>query len=448
MAGPYYLRSTDGSDASDGLSWANAKATVAGVAAVIAAGEICYVSQAHAESTGASVTWFFPTTGVLPKFICADDSAEPPTAIATTGAIAVTGVGNDLTVNGNVYFFGVNFTVGDDFFFKPATSTSGVQRYESCVITAGVSSSTNNDIQIGGITSTTTTISVVDFINCTFNNGAGTSDTQFLVGHLECNMINCTIGSGAFDSSQLFSVSNQGRGAVFNLIGCDLSAYNGSLFGTNMASASVIRAIGCKIHASATVGSFTTSGDIHVQAGSADQFFNNTFVTRYGQADVDTGIVLNATYDGSTKYSYNVHCTTASAPITEPFRFPIATISEVDFTTDKTFTVEFVRDGSATAYQDDELWIEVEYNDITDNALRRTDATSRCGLLDTPANLTSSTADWQEGGADITGSFAKMKVAVTIDSTVAATGSVRIFVCFATGSASTDLYADPAVTVS
>ena len=39
MAGPYYVRSTDGSDASDGLTWANAKATLAGALAVAAAGE-------------------------------------------------------------------------------------------------------------------------------------------------------------------------------------------------------------------------------------------------------------------------------------------------------------------------------------------------------------------------------------------------------------------------
>mgnify|MGYP003394608494 FL=1 len=44
-----YGRSTDGADGDGGTTWALAKATLAGLAAIDAAGDRIFLSQAHAE---------------------------------------------------------------------------------------------------------------------------------------------------------------------------------------------------------------------------------------------------------------------------------------------------------------------------------------------------------------------------------------------------------------
>jgi hypothetical protein len=51
-----YVRSTDGNNSDNGTTWALAKATVAGVAAIDAAGDTIYLSQDHNETTASSVS--------------------------------------------------------------------------------------------------------------------------------------------------------------------------------------------------------------------------------------------------------------------------------------------------------------------------------------------------------------------------------------------------------
>jgi len=113
MAGPWYVRSTDGDNASDGLSWANAKATLAGAFTAASAGDIIYVSQAHAETQASAMTLTSPGTAAAPcKVLCVNDSAEPPTDLATTATISTTGA-NSLTLsNGYSYVYGIEFVAG------------------------------------------------------------------------------------------------------------------------------------------------------------------------------------------------------------------------------------------------------------------------------------------------------------------------------------------------
>ena len=112
MAGPYYVRSTDGDNASDGLSWANAKATIVGAAAVMAAGERCWISQVHAETQASSMTITSPGTAAAPcEFLCGNDAAEPPTALATTATVTTTGA-NSINISGSLYCYGLTVSAG------------------------------------------------------------------------------------------------------------------------------------------------------------------------------------------------------------------------------------------------------------------------------------------------------------------------------------------------
>src|SRR3990167_657368 len=109
MAGPFYVRSSDGDNLSDGLSWTNAKATLVGALATAAAGERIWVSQAHAETQASAMTL---TSAGIPgspiEILCGNDAAEPPTALATTATVTTTGA-SGITIDGSLYCYGVRF---------------------------------------------------------------------------------------------------------------------------------------------------------------------------------------------------------------------------------------------------------------------------------------------------------------------------------------------------
>lgn len=113
MANPGYLRSTDGSAANNGSTWALANATMAGAITDSAAGDTIYVSQAHAETQATSLTLtFVGTAAAMNKVVFGNDAAEPPTSLSgTSGSISVTGATN-IIVNGSVAWYGGTLSAG------------------------------------------------------------------------------------------------------------------------------------------------------------------------------------------------------------------------------------------------------------------------------------------------------------------------------------------------
>lgn len=122
-----FLRSTDGNDSDDGLSWTNAKATIK--AACIAAGNggIVYVSQNHNESYTGVLT-ICPAIGIPSnplKIFCVDDTLASPTGLTTGATITTTGAGSNhinLASGAFVYINGLRFI---------ASSSNGSQSHIS-----------------------------------------------------------------------------------------------------------------------------------------------------------------------------------------------------------------------------------------------------------------------------------------------------------------------------
>ena len=110
-----FVRSTDGNDVDNGSTWALAKATLSGAAAIDAAGDTIFVSDNHAESSIADQTIALAGTFTSPvRVICVDDAGDPasPTTTATTGTVTVTGASTDIIFTGNMYVRGLTFTAG------------------------------------------------------------------------------------------------------------------------------------------------------------------------------------------------------------------------------------------------------------------------------------------------------------------------------------------------
>ena len=111
-----YVRSTDGSDADNGSTWALAKATLTGAAAIDAAGDTIWVSQAHAEANTVAITFTWAGTQAAPvRILCGNDAAAPPTALATTGTISTDGDNDHITLStagARTYYYGLTFNSG------------------------------------------------------------------------------------------------------------------------------------------------------------------------------------------------------------------------------------------------------------------------------------------------------------------------------------------------
>ena len=87
-----YVRSTDGNNVDNGSTWALAKADLTGAAAIDAAGDRIWVSQVHAESTAAAISFAWAGSAASPIWVCCgNDGASPPTALATTATVTTTG---------------------------------------------------------------------------------------------------------------------------------------------------------------------------------------------------------------------------------------------------------------------------------------------------------------------------------------------------------------------
>lgn len=128
-----YARSTDGNNTDDGSTWALAKLDAAGLAAIDVAGDDLYLSQSHAESTAAAITLAFAGTAAnWTKLVCANDAAEPPTAVATTATIATTGASN-IAITGHLYCYGVTYNCGSGGSAASISlaNASEAQRYEN-----------------------------------------------------------------------------------------------------------------------------------------------------------------------------------------------------------------------------------------------------------------------------------------------------------------------------
>jgi hypothetical protein len=112
MANPSYVRSTDGDNADDGSTWALADATLVAGATAGGAGSRVFVSDNHAESQASAMSIVMAGTLASPQLIiCADDAAEPPTAVANTATVTTTGA-NAISIGGVGFVHGITFNVG------------------------------------------------------------------------------------------------------------------------------------------------------------------------------------------------------------------------------------------------------------------------------------------------------------------------------------------------
>lgn len=147
-----------------------------------------------------------------------------------------------------------------------------------------------------------------------------------------------------------------------------------------------------------------TGAGCEVKFHSVDDGNNiHTFKEYYfeGQIESDTAVVRSATYDGTNKYSAKLVTAKGNTVVwSRPLRFKL---TEIYCTANPTLKMHYNLD-STNIIQNNELWFEIEYPDVTTGALGKIDTSSRpANILITAANQGSSEGDpggWTESFAN------------------------------------------------
>jgi hypothetical protein len=432
-----YVRSTDGNNADNGSTWALAKADLTGAAAIDAAGDVIYLSQAHSESTAGALTIALAGTSASPtKVIGGNDAAEPPTAVSTAPKVVATGTNSITITGGGIYFYGVQFEAGSGssstLFLNLGNSNSSDVEFEACAFRL-VTTGGGSTIALG------TGFSL--FKNCTFKFAAAgqSADAKGQVvvsgGSLE---------SGGTSPTNMFSM-NSSAARLF-VEGFDLS--NASS-GVNIfkPTAAPARALIRNSKLPASWSGSLVNGTL--QAGERYEMHNcDATDTNYrmaisdyaGSAITETTIVrTGGANDGTTSLSWKL-VSTANAEYPN-ITFDTAEIVQWNDTTgsSKTCTVEIITDN--VTLTDAECWLEIQYLGTSGFPLGSFVSDSKADVLATAANQATSTETWTTTLLDTP---VKQKLVATF--TPQEKGFVHAVVRLA--KASTTVYVDPKLTIA
>lgn len=342
--------------ANDGTSWTDAYATYgAAITASTGAGDVILVHYTHSENVSADTTY---TAANHIAVISVDkDNSDAPTPMGTGAWIGHDSSSWSLLMAGafRVYIYGVTFRVaaGSIDSISIATADGGHYHLEDCYLWLG---NNNGSSAIYAGSGAAAPNGYVRFSGCTFRFGAA---GQSLRVRSAIDFEACVVASAGTAPTNLF---NDGLGGTLvRWVGGDISRlgsnaivgshangptryeFSQAKFGTSyalLASSLTPANLG-----NAEVWAWDChSGDTHGIVGHANAL--GTMVS-------DTGIYFTA---GAAAQSWKI-VTTANASLYTPYVSPWigkwnTTLSSM------TPALEILRDGSATAYQNDEVWAE------------------------------------------------------------------------------------------
>jgi hypothetical protein len=399
-----YVRSTDGDDASDGSTWALAKATLAGAAAIDSAGDTIYVSQVHNEAPGSSQTYTLAGTLAAPtKIICANDGAEPPTAVAATGVISTNGnFSMTLAVTG-AYLYGLIFSPGvgtpgssSDF----TIGTPGDVVFEDCNFILPANSGAFIVLSLAGFPQLT------KFTNCGFKFSNAAQKFLVVVGQMVFDGGSIVAGSTALTGVLFGDSAARGTHIIvsgMNLenLGSSCDIFTGGAIAANGVFLGIVR--NCKLPSSWTGTLFSAalttmgraemyncdSGDTNYKIWIEDYFGSlieeTTIIKTGGASDGTTGLSWKMVSNANTEFPSQPFCSHEMVKCNETTGSAI------------TVTVDIIHD-SVTNVQNDEIWIEVQYLSTSGVPLGSFISDRAADILATPADQTDSSSTWTTTG--------------------------------------------------
>lgn len=362
-----YFVASGGSNTSPYDTWAKAATSLATALAAASSGSDVVVIQYNAVPTGdaeLAVDTTYTTANSVRIISASNDggSAYTPTVMGTANWIGNSTTNRfirfDAGADDRVYVYGLTLrTAGttSDALQINSTAAGGDMTLDSCYLWHGNTGSTQ--LSVGGNSNAQFT----RFVDCTFRLGA---TGQSININSRAVFENMTLSSAGSAPTNLFN-SQYNAGSV-DVIGGDLSHCTGTLV-ANAGNTCVYTFMGVKLGAGvvplATQTTNPNSASPSVFLVDCNSGDTHGFVGYYdalGSCVNDTGIYFTT---GAAGLSWKI-VTTANASFFNPFITPTIDLYHTG-TSAITPYLEILRDGSATAYQDDEVWIRLWVKDNT-----------------------------------------------------------------------------------
>lgn len=447
----YYVSSVDGNNADDGLSWANAKQSVAGALAVATTtGDVILVDSAHDfNPAGATISWN-PSASVHVSVISVNRATGDHLAGAKERTNDFSGhffIMTSGSASMSLYVEGMTLaSSGGDGHFRLATGAD-----------AGSLEMVNCRLEQRGAWTyfemgsrwDTYKVPRLKFIGCTFAWYTYSDPTMLdFTGSCTAEFIGCSLDvqSGSPGGTSLISLPAAGQQHSILFLDCDLSGYTQSkplISGAaNLKGGAPFQFVNCKLHANSTLapsGTFSPaqSGSVtYIDCDSANTTYKYACYTREGALTVSTSIYASSGAAVDTNSLSWAIVTTSLASEQTPFITPWLA-KWINAAASTAFSVELVYD-SATNLTDREVWAELEVLENASYPLGTVTRTRNANpFTGTATDLAAGAATWTG-----TGGFSnenKDKIAAT--RTVARKGVARARLCIA--KASQTLYVDP-----
>jgi len=309
--------------------------------------------------------------------------------------------------------------------------------YEDCYLWQGSSGATA--AIIAGVIDGAT---FCELRNCTLRFSGTTENKAFFVG---CKMVivgGSVSSAGSIPACFARIGTQDPGGTTLDVIGMDLSAMgSSSLIGDTSTAAGVARFSQCKLGSGYVMLSTQTrasraGAEVYVfDCASGDTHGLFGYANAMGSVVSDTGIYVTA---GAAAQSWKI-VTTANCSFYTPFETPWLGYYNTG-TSAITPYIEILRDGSATAYQDDEVWMDIAAK-VTTTSTIATLYSDRMTPLGTPANQAAGAGTGSWTGENATAWSGKCAIGSSI--TPAETGHIQARIVV--GEPSITVYADPQI---
>lgn len=436
-----YVRFSDGLDTDNGTTWALAKKTLAGAAAIAAAGEYVYVSSTSEETNAAATSVTFTATGTVNnpiKLVSVSDSSEPPTTL-TPGAIVSVTVNAALSITGYLYIEGITFKSAGSI--SIGTAGNGNIQANNCILETTNTGSSGTFILGGsgniGIWHRYNNLSL-KFANAANGVLAITGNVSINGGSILPSVTGSAIFGFAGDRTYAnLTVDNfdfSSASSTVNLIRVSAVApvtaviknsrlptsWSGSLVSATPnpgARYSMYNCWGSAINYSLWIETY--SGNIR----------DNVTITKSGGAS-----------DGTTPISWKMAATANANEFVAPLISDDMAVWIDSVGTSKTITVDIIHD-STTALKDNEVWLDVSFLGSSSYPLGTPSSDKRATIFASAVDQATSSATWTTTGLTNPN---KQKLEVTFTPNMK--GFVYARVCLAKPSYT--IYVDPKPVIS
>ena len=412
-------------------------------------GDTVYISDAHAETRSGTMT--LPTKGTAANpvlLICVDDSATPPTALATTATVTTTGSNAFVAISSGtyLYFYGITFTAESG-----GSGNGSLLFQESPYYLVFDTCTLHSGSTVGGADWTLGDTSnprdqTIELINTKLKFG-NVGQTIFVGGTVLMN--GGSVDATGSAPTTLFTLNYPNTASKVYLHGVDLSHLGSgkNLFDVVANQVFHAQVVDCKLGASVavTTGAIVSLATALVEVINCDSADTNYRFARQNYAATETHettiVRTGGASDGTTTFSRKV-VTTANSKLLFPYKSMWMEIWNDTIDSAKTITIETVTDN--VTLTDAEAWLEVEAL-TTDGDVGPLGVFANDRIADpifgTPANQTTSSETWTT-----TGLTTPVKQALAVTITPREKGLIRARVCVA--KASTTVYYDPLITIS